>query len=89
MNKLARYRELMRTLDPQGDPRAALTSGWCVGEGPRAAFATKIARRLELEPSSQHLVVGGIGSGKTTELWRIHAELEARRRRGRAASTSM
>ena len=77
MTKLARYRELMRTLDPQGDPRAALTSGWCVGEGPRAAFATKIARRLELEPASQHLVLGGIGSGKTTELWRIHAELEA------------
>jgi hypothetical protein len=77
MNKLARYRELMRTLDPQGDPRAALTSGWCVGEGPRAAFAKKIARRLELEPNSQHLVLGGIGSGKTTELWRIHAELEA------------
>jgi hypothetical protein len=77
MNRLARYRELMRTLDPQGDPRAALTSGWCVGEGPRAAFAKKIARRLELEPSSQHLVLGGIGSGKTTELWRIHAELEA------------
>jgi len=77
MNRLARYRELMRTLDPQGDPRAALTSGWCVNEGPRGAFAKRIARRLELEPTSQHLVLGGIGSGKTTALWRIHAELEA------------
>lgn len=39
------------------------------------ATAETIARRIELEPWSSHLVVGGIGSGKTTEIWRIHHRL--------------
>jgi hypothetical protein len=74
MNRLQRYRELMRTLDPSGNPRAALKEGWGV-ERPASATAETIARRIELEPWSSHLIVGGIGSGKTTELWRIHERL--------------
>lgn len=75
MNRLQRYRELMRTLDPSGDPRAALNEGWGV-DRPASATAESIARRIELEPWSSHLIVGGIGSGKTTELWRIHERLK-------------
>lgn len=74
MNRLQRYRELMRTLDPSGDPRDALRQGWGV-ERPRSATAESVARRIEIEPWSSHLLVGGIGSGKTTELWRIHERL--------------
>ncbi|MEM9459246.1 MAG: hypothetical protein AAGF11_34020, partial [Myxococcota bacterium] len=74
MNRLQRYRELMRTLDPSGDPRQALRNGWGV-ERPDSSTTNRIARRIELEPWSQHLLVGGIGSGKTTELWRVHQQL--------------
>jgi hypothetical protein len=74
MNRLQRYRELMRTLDPSADPRAAVQLGWGVNR-PASAAAEGIARRIELEPWSSHLIVGGIGSGKTTELWRIHHRL--------------
>ena len=44
-------------------------------ERPDSSTAQRIARRVELEPSSLHLMVGGIGSGKSTELWRIHQQL--------------
>lgn len=74
MNRLQRYRELMRTLDPSADPRAAVQQGWGV-ERPALATAETIARRIELEPWSSHMIVGGIGSGKTTEMWRIHRRL--------------
>lgn len=74
MNRLQRYRELMRTLDPSADPRAAVQQGWGV-ERPTLATAETIARRIELEPWSSHMIVGGIGSGKTTEIWRIHRRL--------------
>jgi len=75
MSRLSRYRELMQTLDPSGDPRAAFESGWCVDRWTHLAAMANVARRLELEPWSSHLLVGGIGSGKTTELWRIHEHL--------------
>jgi len=64
----------MRTLDPSGDPRKALDRGFGV-DRPAWATVENVARRIELEPSSSHLLVGGIGSGKTTELWRIHQRL--------------
>jgi hypothetical protein len=74
MNRLQRYRELMRTLDPSGDPRTAVQLGWGVNR-PGSTALESIARRIEIEPWSSHLIVGGIGSGKTTELWRIHHRL--------------
>ncbi len=64
----------MTTLDPSGDPRQALAQGWGV-ERPASVTSERIARRIELEPWSPHLVLGGIGSGKTTELWRVHQRL--------------
>lgn len=64
----------MRSLDPSGDPRAALDNGWAI-ERPSSATVEAVARRIELEPWSSHLLLGGIGSGKTTELWRIHRRL--------------
>lgn len=63
----------MRRLDPTGDPAQAVESGFYVP--PPNAVSQRIATRLELEPGSSHLLVGGIGSGKTTELIAIERYL--------------
>lgn len=74
MSRLKQYRELMVSLDPGGDPRVALQKGWGV-DRPNSSVATAVAARIELEPWSCHLIVGGTGSGKTTELRRLGARL--------------
>lgn len=63
----------MRRLDPTGDPAQAVASGFYVA--PPNAVSQRIATRIELEPASSHLLVGGIGSGKTTELIAIERQL--------------
>ena len=63
----------MRRLDPTGDPAQAVASGFYVP--PPNAVSQRIATRIELEPASSHLLVGGIGSGKTTELIAIERKL--------------
>ncbi len=63
----------MRRLDPTGDPAQAVASGFYVR--PPNAVSRRIATRIELLPASSHLLVGGIGSGKTTELIAIEREL--------------
>ena len=67
----------MWSLDPSGDPGTALKNGWAVERPKWASVVEIVARRLELEPWSIHLLVGGVGSGKTTELLRIHDRLQA------------
>lgn len=67
------FRDYMRRLDPTGDPAQAVSSGYYVP--PPNAVSQRIATRLELEPASSHLLVGGIGSGKTTELIAIQRKL--------------
>jgi hypothetical protein len=42
---------------------------------PDLAAAEQIAARLEIEPASSHLLVGGIGCGKTTQLYLIERHL--------------
>jgi hypothetical protein len=74
MTRLEKFRQLMRALDPGGDPRIALRNGWAV-KRPASASVSQLITRLELEPWSVHLLVGGVGSGKTTELLRIHQQL--------------
>jgi len=66
----------MQTLDPSGDPGQAYMLGWCVDRLPHLRVVATVIRRLELEPWSVHLLVGGIGSGKTTELWGIQQHLK-------------
>ncbi len=65
----------MRRLDPTADPALAVADGYYVP--PPNAVSQRIATRLELEPQSSHLLVGGIGSGKTTELIAIERHLAA------------
>lgn len=42
---------------------------------PPSSVASRIGARLDIEPASSHLVLGGIGSGKTTELLAIRSQL--------------
>ncbi len=74
-DRRARFREYMRRLNPSGDPKLAVAEELYV----RTPLGTsdRIVKRLEIEPQSSHLVIGGIGSGKTTELRIIERELIA------------
>lgn len=60
----------MACLDAGADPRDAIKRGMYVRRVVRKGrtLHEEIAGRLELQPASTHLVVGGIGSGKTTQL---------------------
>ena len=62
-----KFREYMRRLNPTAPPQDAIESGLVIPELHGSVFLT-MAARADLEPGSQQLLVGGIGSGKTTEL---------------------
>ena len=57
----------MRKLNPSAPARAAIDSDLIVKELHGSLYRT-LAARADLDPASQQLLVGGIGSGKTTEL---------------------
>lgn len=67
ITRLEKFRGYMARLNPAGSPLQAVREGLYVPR-PGRTTAEEIAGRLELDPSSSHLVVGGIGSGKTTQL---------------------
>src|SRR5271166_3054927 len=62
-----RFREYMRKLNPTAPARTTIESGLVVEDLHGSLFRT-LAARADLDPGSQQLLVGGIGSGKTTEL---------------------
>lgn len=70
-----RFREYIRNLNPTADPLQTLDQGMYVAHP--LATSSRIAHRLDIEPASSHLLVGGTGSGKTTELRRARAILES------------
>jgi hypothetical protein len=78
-DRLERFRLLMAKLDPAGDPAHALDAGFYVA--PAGSAGARIAARLALSSTSTQLLVGGVGSGKTTEL------LDVKRRLDRLADT--
>jgi hypothetical protein len=57
----------MARLDPAADPLSAIRDGLYVPR-PSRSTADEVAARLSLSPTSSHLIIGGIGSGKTTQL---------------------
>lgn len=69
-DRRARFRAYMAAMDPLADP--ATDVGRSFYQTPPSGTGQRLAHRLEIEPSSSHLVVGPIGSGKTSEL--IEAE---------------
>ena len=78
-DRLELFRGLRARLDPAGDPGRTHAEGLYVR--PAQSVGARLAAELALAPSSTHLVVGGVGSGKTTEL------LEACRQIGGLADT--
>ncbi len=57
----------MGRFEPSGDPRDAVKRGFYVPR-PGRSLAEQIASRFEVKPEASHLLMGGIGSGKTTQL---------------------
>ncbi|MEK7750603.1 MAG: hypothetical protein AAB654_01710, partial [Acidobacteriota bacterium] len=57
----------MGKLNPTAPARTAIESGLVV-EGLHGSLYRTLAARADLDPGSQQLLVGGVGSGKTTEL---------------------
>jgi hypothetical protein len=66
-NRLDFFRQQMAAFEGSTNPLKAIDSGYYVPE-PRKSVSDLIAGRLALRPASTHLILGGIGSGKTTQL---------------------
>jgi len=66
----------MSRLSAASHPQVAIREDLYV-KPPGRSVADRIVSRLELEPASSHLVVGGVGSGKTTQLLMIRKLLRA------------
>jgi hypothetical protein len=62
-----KFRKYMQAFNPTASAQEAIDAG-LVFENLHAALYLNLAGRADLEPGSQQLLVGGIGSGKTTEL---------------------
>jgi Cdc6-like AAA superfamily ATPase len=74
-NRRERFRKYMAKLSATADPRSAVKERLYVKQ-PGRSVGDQIASRLELEPASSHLLVGSVGSGKTTQLAAIEMELK-------------
>ncbi|MEA5514095.1 hypothetical protein [Nodularia sp. UHCC 0506] len=57
----------MAAFEGAADPSKAIESGYYV-HAPGKLLVDHISGRIALRPSSSHLLIGGIGSGKTTQL---------------------
>ena len=64
--RLQRFRKLMAAFEGTSNPQHAIERGFYV-DLPNNPMA-EITRRIEVRPASLHLLLGGIGSGKTTQL---------------------
>jgi hypothetical protein len=75
-NRREIWRDFMGRFEPSGDPRDAVERGFYVPR-PGRSLAEQLAARFELKPAASHLLMGGVGSGKTTQLLVARDRLEA------------
>lgn len=75
-NRRERFREYMRRLTTGVSAREAIDNELYVPL-PSGSMADRLVPRLDLQPASAHLVVGGLGTGKTTQLLVAHQRLDA------------
>lgn len=66
MSRLERFRTPLRKLDAT-DPEAALANDWIVQHG-SYTVSSQIAQDMELSPGGMSLLLGGVGTGKSTQL---------------------
>lgn len=64
----------MKRFNPSGSPNTAIADG-LIHDFPQHSIYKRLALAADLSQGSQQLVVGGIGSGKTTELLLAQREL--------------
>jgi hypothetical protein len=69
-----RFKALMKRFNPSAPPLVAIDDG-LIHEGTSRSVYKQLATAADLSPGGQHLVVGGIGSGKSTELLLAQREL--------------
>src|SRR5258708_25602243 len=67
LERRRKFRNYMRAFNPTAPARDVIAAG-LVLEDLQKNLHLSLAARADLEPGSQQLIVGGIGSGKTTEL---------------------
>jgi hypothetical protein len=67
LNRREQFRAYMKAFNPTAPAREMILAGLVVDEL-HGSLYRHLASRADLEPGSQQLIVGGIGSGKTTEL---------------------
>jgi hypothetical protein len=65
-NRLKFYREQMAAFEGSADPQRAIESGYYVPEPKKSS--NSLLTRVALRPAATHLLIGGIGAGKTTQL---------------------
>lgn len=65
--RLQRFRACIARLDPGAQPSRAIAEQLYVEPAPRG-LSSRLSLALKLAPASKHLVVGGIGTGKSTEV---------------------
>jgi Cdc6-like AAA superfamily ATPase len=75
-NRREIWRDFMGRFEPSGDPRDAVGRGFYVPR-PGRSLAEQLAARFELKPAASHLLMGGVGSGKTTQFLVARDRLEA------------
>ncbi|WP_434299700.1 hypothetical protein [Corallococcus exiguus] len=73
MARREKFRAYMSRVAAAANPALALEQKLYVH--PPGAISDAIAARLDLDPSSRHLIVGGIGSGKSTQLLVVKDQL--------------
>jgi hypothetical protein len=64
-DRLEHFRRLRTRLDPTGAPEEAMEELYVELPG---SVSSRLAAELSLAPRSTHLLIGGVGSGKTTQL---------------------
>jgi hypothetical protein len=73
-NRLEFFRQQMAAFDGAADPRDAMKRGFYIEE-PEHSSTNQLFKRICLKSNSRNLLMGGIGTGKTTQLFRIESLL--------------
>jgi energy-coupling factor transporter ATP-binding protein EcfA2 len=69
-NRLELFREQIAAFDGAADPLGAIDKGYFIEE-PHQSSTNALLKRISLKPQSKILLIGGIGSGKTTQLLKL------------------
>lgn len=74
-NRRELFRERMVLLNPTADPEELKKHGYYVSPPSDFNTVNQLTTKLELEPDSKCIIIGGIGSGKTTQLYMACEEI--------------